>query len=75
MYPASPLVTSISYPHYKVNVQYVHYCIEGLIELFCCSKGNSTNFEDVSIQGSSSVSKAATYLYYNYRCSNDSLSY
>ena len=35
------------------------YSIEGLTELFCCSKGNnSTNLENVSIRGSSLVTKA-----------------
>ena len=41
--------------------------IEGLIELFCCSKENLTNLEDVSIRGFSSVSKAATCEYKLYK--------
>ena len=46
------------------------YSIEGLVELFCCSKGNLTNLEDVSIRGSSSVPKNSERLpnWLNFPC-------
>ena len=50
-----------------IKLRVKNYSIEGLIELFCCNKGNSTNLEDVSIRGFSSVSKAAARAYKVYK--------